>query len=177
MKVKVELTSCPSTGYEWQPDRTSDDVSYESRYPEVDEDGDYLIGGQCFVNFDFKDVPPDTKITFNYARRWETKEPHRVVSVTIGSESNDGLRLEVGITSNVPEGYMWESDRMQDAVHYTEKSLAELGDGTFVWDQVVSTFVFNSVPQDSVTTFNCQHLFYKDEDPAEVIRITIGYDA
>jgi predicted secreted protein len=84
MKVTVELTGCPSTGYDWEPDRKPDATDYVSRGPTEDDDGEPLFGGQAFTKFVFNNVEPGTDLTFNYRRPWETDaEPREIVRVRV----------------------------------------------------------------------------------------------
>ncbi len=86
MKVEIELTGAPSTGYDWKSSQEPDDQSYESRYPSETEDGEPLFGGQVFTKFVFENVRPGAELTFSYCRPWEENvDPREVVRVRVGS--------------------------------------------------------------------------------------------
>lgn len=86
MRVEVELTGSPSTGYDWQSDREPDDVRYKERYPSQDDE--LRFGGQNLTTFIFNDVQPWTTLTFGYKRPWEKEfDSEQLVHVRIKSHS------------------------------------------------------------------------------------------
>ena len=98
--IVVELEANPSTGYTWTTTTEGGAVSL-SRVEDITVEGDRQLPGASITQrytFEVRDIGT-TKVTFEYARMWESKEPlRRIVYVITVDES-----LEAKIESVVEE--------------------------------------------------------------------------
>lgn len=79
MRVKVELSGYPSTGFGWVARPEPEEESFVDRFASEDDEDDFRIGGEIQTVFVYEDVPPGTELTFSYLRPWEKDVAPRVV--------------------------------------------------------------------------------------------------
>lgn len=93
--VVIELEANPSTGYTWTTTTEGGAVSL-TRVEDITAEGDRQLPGAPITQrytFEVRDIGT-TKVTFEYARMWESKEPLRRIVYVISVDENFEAKIE-----------------------------------------------------------------------------------
>ena len=93
--IVIELEANPSTGYTWTTMTEGDAVSL-SRVEDITAEGDRQLPGAPITQrytFEVRDIGT-TKVTFEYARLWESKEPLRRMEYVITVDESLEAKIE-----------------------------------------------------------------------------------
>ena len=93
--VVIELEANPSTGYTWTTTTEGGAVSL-SRVEDITPEGDRQLPGAPITQrytFEVRDIGT-TKVTFEYARLWESKAPLKKIVYVITVDENFEAKIE-----------------------------------------------------------------------------------
>ena len=93
--IVIELEANPSTGYTWTTTTEGSAVSL-SRVEDITPEGSKLLPGAPITQrytFEVRDIGT-TKVTFEYARLWESKAPFKKIVYVITVDENFEAKIE-----------------------------------------------------------------------------------